>query len=187
MRKGLSNLLLLSLASVGWGQQPDAIQQIAQSVGVIGGVWLAVGTYLVIASWVALIMALLSDWVQRKAQSVQTQSSKAFLFGLIITVVLLGLGVVLGQVGKTVQPVGILAFLSVLLLFTLFTIGWVPVVWVVGERVLTVGNWKQSPLATALVGALVLHPVLLFFVFVVGWAVWLYWAIVAVGLWVVRS
>ncbi len=185
MRKVLSLLSVLALASVGWGQQSDAVQQIAQSVGVISLFWLIVASYLIAAGWVALVLILLPDWVQRKAQAVQTQSSKAFLFGLIITVVLVVIGITLASVGKKMPPVGVLSALLFLVLFTLFTLGWVPVVWVIGQRVMAVGGWERSGLVVVLVGALVLH--LTAFMPIVGWAVVIYWAIVAVGLWVAPS
>jgi len=179
---GLTTLLAVSVALC---QPKEPIQQIAQSVGAIAAFWFILTTYLVVAAWVSVISALLPEWVNRKAQAVQTQSARSFLFGLIVVVVLGIFIAVLGEVGKTAPPAGVLAVLLFLVLLTGYSIGWVPVTWVIGRRILAIVNWERSDLVIALVGALVLH--LLLFFPVIGWAILLYWAIVAVGIWIVKS
>lgn len=186
MRRGLLALTTFSVASWAWCQgAKDPLHQIAQSVGVIGGVWFALGTYLVVAAWVSVVSALLPEWVNKKAQVVQTQSARSFLFGLIV-VALLGIFIaVLGEVGKTAPPAGAVAVILLLVLLTAYSLGWVPVTWVIGKRIATALGVERSDLWVALVGALALH--LLVFFPVIGWAVLLYWAVVAVGTWIVKG
>ena len=57
--------------------------------------------------------------------------------------------------------------------------------WVIGRRIIAIVNWERNDLVVALVGTLSLH--LLLFFPIIGWAVLLYWAIVAVGVWIVKS
>ncbi len=186
MRRKFLALTISLIASSAWCQEAkDPLHQIAQSVGVISGVWFAVGTYLVVAAWVSVVSALLTDWVNRKAQVVQTQSARSFLFGLIVVVVLGIFIAVLGEVGKNAPPAGALAVILLLVLLTAYSLGWVPVTWVVGRRIAAALGWERTDLCAALVGALALH--LLLFFPVIGWAVLFYWAVIAVGTWVVKS
>ncbi len=179
--------LLTLAASTAFAQASgeDSLKQIAQSVGIIGGVWFWIGLYLVVAAWVSLISSLMPEWVQRKATDIRTQSPRAFLYGLIVTLVLLILSAVLFSVSPTAPPAGVLGVLFLLALLTAFALGWVPVTWVIGRRVAELLGMERTDLVVAWLGALVLHFASLFVV--VGWAVALYWAIVAVGVWVVRS
>ncbi|MCX7643323.1 MAG: hypothetical protein N2116_05915 [Armatimonadetes bacterium] len=186
MRWKFLALTILSVVSLAWGQEvKDPLQQITQSVEIISGVWFAIGTYFVVAAWVSVISALLPEWVSKKAQVVQTQSARSFLFGLIVVVVLGIFIAVLGEVGKTAPPAGALAVILLLALLTAYSLGWVPVTWVIGRRIASAMSWERADLLVALVGALALH--LLVFFPLIGWAVLLYWAIVAVGTWIVRS
>ncbi len=179
-------LTVLSVASLAWCQEAkDPLRQIAHSVGVISGVWFALGTYLVVAAWVGVVSALLPDWVSRKVQVVQTQSARSFLFGLIVVVVLGIFIAVLGEVGKTAPPAGVLAVILLLALLTAYSLGWVPVTWVIGRRIASAMGWERTDLCVAFLGALALH--LLAFFPVIGWAVLLYWAVVAVGTWIVKG
>lgn len=186
MRSKLPVLTVLLVASSAWCQEAkEPLHQIAQSVGVISGVWFALGTYLVVAAWVSIVSALLPDWVNRKVQVVQTQSTRSFLFGLIVVVVLGIFVAVLGEVGKTAPPAGVLAVILLLVLLTAYSLGWVPVTWVIGKRVASAMGWERNDLWVALLGALALH--LLAFFPVIGWAVLLYWAVTAVGTWIVKG
>ncbi|MCS7265858.1 MAG: hypothetical protein NZ805_13615 [Armatimonadetes bacterium] len=186
MRWKFLALTVLSVASLAWCQEAkDSLQQIAQSVGIISGVWFAFGSYLVVAAWVSIVSALLPEWVNKKAQVVQTQSARSFLFGLIVVVVLGIFIAVLGEVGKAAPPAGALAVILLLALLTAYSLGWVPVTWVIGRRIAAAMGWERTDLMVALVGALALH-LLIFFPFI-GWAFLLYWAVVAVGTWIVRS
>lgn len=179
-------LTILSVTSLAWCQEAkDPLHQIAQSVGVISGVWFAIGTYLVVAAWVSVVSALLPEWVNKKTQVVQTQSARSSLFGLIVVVVLGIFIVVLGEVGKTAPPAGALAVILLLALLTAYSLGWVAVTWVIGRRIAAIMNWERTDLLVALLGALALH--LLAFFPVIGWAVLLYWAVVAVGTWIVKA
>jgi len=171
-------------------QQTKAVEQMAQSVGVIGLFFFAVLSYLAIAGWVALITALAPDWAQRKLQVVRQRHLSAFFLGIVTTLVLVIAATLFGQLGKTVQPAGLFAALCLLTLLTLWLIGWVAVTHFIGERLLAVGTnpsvaiAELNPLVTALIGALALH--LTAFLPIVGWAVVLYFAFVAVGLWFLR-
>ena len=171
-------------------QQTKAVEQMAQSVGVIGHILFAVLSYLAIAGWVALITALAPDWAQRKLQVVRQRHLSAFFLGIVTTLVLVIAATLFGQLGKTVQPAGLFAALCLLTLLTLWLIGWVAVTHFIGERLLAVGTnpsvatAELNPLVTALIGALALH--LTAFLPIVGWAVVLYFAFVAVGLWFLR-
>ncbi|MFA0759208.1 MAG: hypothetical protein PVTTEEND_000160 [Candidatus Fervidibacter sp.] len=171
-------------------QQTKAVEQMAQSVGVIGLFFFAVLSYLAIAGWVALITALAADWVQRKLQVIRQRHLTAFFIGIVVTLALVIAATLLGQLGKTVQPAGLLAALCLLALLTLWLVGWVAVTHVIGERLLAVGanpsvaTAELNPLVTAMIGALALH--LTAFLPIVGWAVVLYFAFVAVGLWFLR-
>ncbi len=186
MRAKLLGLTTLLAASVALCQPKETpIQQIAQSVGAIAAFWFILTTYLIAAAWISVISALLPEWVNRKAQAIQTQSARSFLFGLIVVVVLGIFIIVLGEVGKTAPPAGALAGLLLLVLVTGYSLGWVPVTWVIGRRIIAIVNWERNDLVVALIGALSLH--LLLFFPIIGWAVLLYWAIVAVGVWIVKS
>jgi hypothetical protein len=185
MRAKMLSLTTLLAVSVALSQPKEPIQQIAQSVGAIAAFWFILTTYLVGAAWISVISALLPEWVNRKAQTVQTQSARSFLFGLIVVFVLGILIIVLGEVGKTAPPAGVLAVLLLLVLLTGYSLGWVPVTWVIGRRILAIVNWERNDLVVALIGALSLH--LLLFLPIIGWAVLFYWAVVAVGIWIVKS
>jgi hypothetical protein len=93
-------------------QQTKAVEQMAQSVGVIGLFFFAVLSYLAIAGWVALITALAPDWTQRKLQVVRQRHLTAFFIGIVVTLALVIAATLLGQLGKTVQPAGLLAVLA---------------------------------------------------------------------------
>ncbi|MER3501832.1 MAG: hypothetical protein C4295_10270 [Candidatus Fervidibacterota bacterium] len=176
----------LGVSSVAWAQasKPEPLQQIAQSVGVISGVWFMLMSYLLLAAWVSFLSALFPEWVKLKAQTVQTKSVRAFLFGLIVVLLLGVVGAILGGVAKHFPPAGVLVVLLFLALLILYALGWVPVTWVIGQRVASIAGCERQDLTVALLGALVLH--LLVFLPVVGWAVVLYWAIVAVGVLALR-
>ncbi len=180
-----ATVLLTLTAAFAQAPKQEPIQQIAQSVGIIGGVWFALGVYLIVAAWVSLISALLPDWVQRKAEALQAQGARPFLFGLVVAFVLLLVSVVLFSVSQAAPPAGALGVLFLLALFTAWAVGWVPVTWVVGRRVAALLGMERTDLTIAWLGALVLHFATLFPI--VGWAVALYWAIAAVGLWIIRS
>jgi hypothetical protein len=171
-------------------QQTKAVEQMAQSVGIIGLFFLAVLSYLAIAGWVALITALAPDWVQRKLQVVRQRHLTAFFIGIVVTLALVIAATLFGQLGKTVQPAGLLAVLCLLALLTLWLVGWVAVAHFIGERLFAVGanpsatTAELNPLIMAMTGALALH--LTAFLPIVGWAVALYFAFVAVGLWFLR-
>jgi hypothetical protein len=181
---------LVAFATPVAAQQTKAVEQMAQSVGVIGLFFLAVLSYLAIAGWVALITALAPDWAQRKLQVVRQRHLTAFFLGIVTTLVLVIAATLFGQLGKTVQPAGLFAALCLLTLLTLWLVGWVAVAHFIGERLLAVGTnpsvatAELNPLVTALIGALALH--LTAFLPIVGWAVVLYFAFVAVGLWFLR-
>lgn len=163
-------------------QQTKAIEQ---SVGIIGLFFLAVLGYLAIAGWVALVTALAADWTRQKLHVVRQRHFTAFVLGIFITLVLVIIATLFGQVSKAAPPAGIIAVLCLLALLTLWLVGWVAVVSFIGERILSVGATldaapARNSLVTALVGALVLF--LTAFLPIVGWAVVLYFAFVAVGL-----
>mgnify|MGYP001774345957 CR=1 FL=1 len=179
-RLGIALIFVTPVAA----QQTKAVEQMAQSVGVIGLFFLLALSSLVVIGWVALMTALLPDWVRLKADLLQRRQQAAFGVGLVLVLALTVLAALLGQGGKVFPPLGILAVVLVLVLLTLLAVGWVAVVWLVGQRVVAVSGWELPPFAAALLGALVLHWTA--FLPVVGWAIALYFAFVAVGLWFLR-
>lgn len=185
MRAKAVALITLSLTSLLSAQPPkDPLQQMSQSVGTIALFWFMLETFLIVAAWVSVISALLPGWVNRKVQAIQGQSARAFLFGLIAIVALVVFIIVVGKVSKNVPLTGVLAVISLLALLTAYSLGWVPVTWVVGRRIAATLNWGRDDLLVAIVGALSLH--LLVFFPVIGWAFLLYWASVAVGTFIVK-
>lgn len=190
MRKGLVWLLLYSSVAVAWCQQPEPTKQIAQAVEAISAFWFLLIVYLVIAGWVTLLTSMFPDWTQRKAQQIPVQARQAFWFGLVIAFVLILLMVLFGAIGGQLQPpakdlMGLLFLVLLIVLLSLLLVGWVPVTMAVGQRVLQVIGREGNLVTFVLVGALVLH--LAVFMPIVGWALWLYWAFVAIGLLVVKS
>lgn len=178
-------LITLSLTSLLLAQPPkEPLQQISQSVGTIALFWFMLETFLIVAAWVSVISALLPGWVNRKVQALQGQSARTFLFGLITIVVLFVFILVMVQVGKTAPLAWVLAVILLLALLTAYSLGWVPVTWVVGRKIAATLNWGRDDLLVAMVGALSLH--LLGFFPVIGWAILLYWAIMAVGTFIVK-
>ncbi|MGQ9462427.1 MAG: hypothetical protein ACUVTP_05840 [Candidatus Fervidibacter sp.] len=185
MRAKAAALITLSSTSLLLAQPPkDTLQQMSQSVGTIALFWFMLETFSVVAAWVSVISALLPEWVNRKVQAIQGQSARAFLFGLIAVVVLTVSIIVMGEVGKTAPLAKVLAVILILALLTAYSLGWVPVTWVVGRRIAATLNWERDDLLVAIVGALSLY--LLVFFPVIGWAFLLYWIIVAVGTFIVK-
>jgi len=177
-------VIAVGFASPVAAQQTKAVEQMAQSVGVIGLFFFIALSYFIVAGWVALMTALLPDWVRQKADTVQRRQLTAFGVGLAVVLAVTVSAALLGQAGKAFPPLGILAVVSVLVLLTLWATGWVAVVWLVGQRVAAVSGWELPPFTAALLGALVLH--LAVGMPVAGWAIGLYWAFVAVGAWFIR-
>lgn len=185
MRSKVLSLTTLLVASLASGQSKEPLHQIAHSLEVISAFWFTSLLYLLVAAWVSIISALMPEWVNRKVQTIWTQSPRSFLLGLVFTFVLGILIAVFGKIGETAPLAGVIAMLLLLLLLAGYSLGWVPVTWVIGRRIAALTNWELSDLSVALIGALVLH--LLLFLPIVGWAVWFYWAIVAVGVWITRA
>lgn len=176
--------IAMCVASLALAQSREPLQQIAQSVGAIALFWFVAITYLIIAAWVSFISALLPQWVSQRVRAIEMRSIPSFLIGLAVVVVLGVLALLLGKAGKDFPPAGLLALIILLALLISWSVGWVPVTWVVGRRIASAMNWSREDLPTALVGAFVLH--LLPFFPVVGWAIILCCMFIAIGSLVVK-
>ncbi len=80
-------------------------------------------SYLLLAAWVSFLSALFPEWVKLKAQTVQTKSVRAFLFGLIVVLLLGVVGAILGGIAKHFPPAGVLVVLLFLSLLTPCALG----------------------------------------------------------------
>lgn len=160
--------------------EKDALHRIANAIGFWGGLSALFMLFVLVASWVMLLFAVLPEWVQRKAQRLRADSRLPFWLGLSIITVLLFFGFALGAVGETVPVAGAIALLLFAFLLTLWALGWAPVALFVGQRIARAGGWDISPVTAALLGAFIL-PLGSLLPFA-GWAVGIYWVIMAVGI-----
>lgn len=180
----LLTLIVPSIA-VAQAKRVEPLPQIAQSVGIIGGLCFIVIICLILAAWIGFISALLNRWVQQKIHVISTKGIRVFLLGIVFTLLIIIIGSFCGVASRHFPPAGIIALLSVFTLWSAFILGLVPVSWVIGERIARTMGADLSGLSTAILGAFTL--LLICFVPIVGWAFALYWAFVAIGLWVVQA
>ncbi|MEM2355702.1 MAG: hypothetical protein QXO00_05225 [Candidatus Bathyarchaeia archaeon] len=177
--------LAVSSAAIAQARRTEPLQQIAESIRAIGGVCFIIIICLILASWIIFISALLHKWVRQKTRVISEKGTCAFLLGMVLIIAIAIIGGYCGMLGRHFPPATIIALLSVFTLWSAFTLGIVPVSWVIGGKIAKIAGIERDDFSTALLGALTLF--LACFVPIIGWAFVLYWAIVAIGLWVVRT
>ncbi|MCS7254099.1 MAG: hypothetical protein RMK18_09755 [Armatimonadota bacterium] len=177
--------LTLTLPAMAQVKKIEPLHQIAQSISPIGGLCFIIIICFILGAWVSLISALLQRWVQQKMRVISEKGTYAFLLGIILTFFITIIGVLFGAASRDFPPAGIIALLSAFTLWSALALGLVPVSWVIGGKIAKTMGIERDDLSTALLGAFTLF--LICFVPIVGWTFALYWAIVAVGLWVTRA
>ncbi len=163
--------------------------QSEMSTNALAGALLFYAILFLLASTVGLLgFVLFPHRTSQHLQSLQSQLSKVFLYGILLTVGASLLTLLLGSLEKAIRSggqqgaeiVGLLIALLVLGFLGLVLVGYGAVAWHLGERVGRAFGWYElTPGACILLGSAVIWAVVWIPVF--GWALGVYWLSLAVG------
>lgn len=179
----MGNFALASLTS---STIPLAFAQATdQPIRLVAGFCFIIIIFLILAAWVSLISALLYEWVQRKIRVIYSKSMRVFLLGLLLWVILSIAGLFCGALSKQFPPASAIGLLLAFVLWSAFSLGLVPVSWVIGGKIARVVGIERDDLISAIFGIFCLFLSCL--VPIVGWTIAVYWIAVSIGLWVIRE